>query len=178
MGSREEPRTPSRRDALKLAGAAALGGVAVSLTEVASGSSAGAATIVSGRVAVTIDGVPVDGLVSVVPFVSASSSIEQPSPTLKGTVSEPGDLVTHGAVITRQWTPTSDWLAWRMSVVNGQVDRRNVVVRVFDTKGHLIMKHVYLDCWVQEYTYPELHSHGHDPCTEKVTLRPEGLAIQ
>ena len=177
MGARE-PSTPSRREALKLAGAAALGGVSVSLAGAAASARADAATILPGRISVTIGGVPVKGLESVVPFLSASASVEQPLPGSKETISEPGDLITHGAVITRLWTASSDWLEWRMSVVNGTVDRRNVIVKVFDTTGRVASSHVYGNCWVQEYTYPALHAHSHDPLTESITIRPERHTIQ
>ena len=178
MDANEVSSTPNRREALKIAGAAAMGGVAVSLASTAVSTGADAATVLSGRISVIISGVPVQGIVSVVPFISTSSSIQQSSPGSTEIISEPGDLITHGAVIKRLWSPSSDWLAWRMSVVNGQTIRKDVVMAIFDDHGTQLLKYDYAQCWVQDYQYPELHSHSHDKCLEQITIRPERHTIQ
>lgn len=178
MANEDEKGSSSRRDVLKLAGAAALGGVALGVVEGGSVMSAGAQVVDSSQVNVTINGVAVSGLVSVVPFESSSTITQQTSSDGKTITLVPGELESFGPVLTRQWTAKSDWLAWRMSVIKGQPEFRDVTVTVLGLNGIHLFQHVYGNCLIAEYVYPELNSHGHEPLMEKVTIRAETLSIQ
>ncbi|MGH7295548.1 MAG: phage tail protein [Polyangiaceae bacterium] len=69
-------------------------------------------------------------------------------------------------------------LKWIKATADGEAPRRNLTVIPIMADNSQGKQHVYNDCLIEEYTYPELQAHSHDPLVEKVTVRPEQHLIQ
>lgn len=73
----------------------------------------------------------------------------------------------------------NDMSTWINNTVSGQGDpRRLITVTPQYVDGSPAKLHNYHDCLIEEYVFPELHAHTHDPLSEKVTVRPEWHEIQ
>jgi len=86
----------------------------------------------------------------------------------------PGQTSVSALVMEGYMTSTRKGsLDWIKATAQGDPARRQVTVKPFDITGKETKAHVYHDCLIEEYTYPELSSHDHNTLKEKVTIRPE-----
>lgn len=149
--------TASRRDALKLAGAVAVGGAALaasSLPGVPGGgvdraSAAGAPS----RFSVEIDGVLVAGFKSVEGLESETEVVEYKD---GATHSRPGNLKANKVTLTRDWSNTSEFYKWRKTVLDGKTDRKSVSIIFRNDAGQELGRMNFFDCWPSKWTGPNL----------------------
>ncbi len=69
-------------------------------------------------------------------------------------------------------------LQWIDATRTGADPRRMITVIPHGIDQKPAKHHIYHECLVEEYKYPELHAHSHEMCTEAITCRPERHEIQ
>lgn len=147
----------SRRDALKLAGAATLGGVAAAtLTAGEAGAVTSAAAISTTNFAVLLDGVK---LTKVTAFQTSSDAIEIDNVTASSGAParyRPGNNRTTRIKITREWSNDTTFIDWYQQVVAGSTNTRLVTVVLHSPAGPEAFRFNYYDCFPSEYDGPTL----------------------
>jgi phage tail-like protein len=166
----------SRRDALKMAGAAAVGGFATTLSSSAPAGAALRAAAISGRFSVEIDGVFVVGLQMVEPITTESAVSYASDPSTGAITASPGPLDNQSVVLTKDWSNTSEWYNWRQSVVAGKTMRKAVVIRILDrTSSAEVARYTLSRAWPSKYTGPSYSVKNSGHLSESITVVYETL---
>ncbi len=177
MPDLESPSIPdaSRRDALKLAGALALGGVAGVLTSAGDAHAAGGprATVTSFQV--EIDGSVVQGLESVEGIEGEVNVVE-----FRG-----GDGAVHfvqGApkpprmLLTRTWNLRAEFLHWWQMVGRGDFVKGLSIV-FLDAAGQEVQRLNFSDCWPTKWIGPSMDAQNSGHPTESLEIVWESVAL-
>ena len=181
-GASNEVSSTSRRDLLKMTGAATLAGA----TAIAAGAeTAGAATrrfpsasSAGLRVAVQINGVAVAGLISV-DSIESTSDVTYELNSGTGTItSNPGTPTVQAVVLSKDWSNTSEWYKWRKAVLDGKVDRRSVSVIFLNDAGKVSARMNFYNCWPSKWKGPELNARSSGHAGEKLEISWETMELK
>jgi phage tail-like protein len=169
----------TRREALKLAGAATVGGVAATL---ASGSPAGA-NVRAAAAATQNFSVEIDGIISTVQSVRLISNqsdvkfVPQPSGSATAT---PEGLAFQEIVLQRAWLSSkTDWIQWRTLVLEGKTTsyRKNVAVTIYNAESVPVELFKFSNAWPAAYVGPTLATDGSQDLVETITCVYQGLVV-
>jgi phage tail-like protein len=84
----------------------------------------------------------------------------------------PGHSYVTPLVLEGGMTPTREgMLKWIDDQMKGKDFRRMVTVIPFNVEGKEQKAHEYHDCFVEEYTFPDLDAELHDTLTERIVIR-------
>ena len=128
------------------------------------------------RFLVEIDGITqasfleVEGLNATVDVFEYREGNEQLAPRL-----EPG-LVHYGPLVLR-WglTKSTELWKWMEKTLQGNVERKNIGVRILDTKGLEIASYDLSNAWPSSWRLGKLDSQGVGPIIEELVIQYEGL---
>ena len=152
----EPHSTATRRGILKMGGLAALGSAVAgsivnSATAEASPVARSAAVTakagdfqLSNRFSFEIDGVLIAGIHTL--DIESDSSVPN----------DPTSPSINTLTVTKDWSNTSEWFAWRKSVLDGKVERRTVTVRFRNASGVETSHLTFLGCWPSKLEGPAM----------------------
>jgi phage tail-like protein len=167
----------TRREALKLAGATAIGGLAASLASSApAGAAVGSAFAVTNRFSMEVDGVMIAGVREVETIESASQVVYVPGPS-GGVSAQPGPVTAQTVRVTKDWSNTHEWYDWRQTVLNGKVDRKSISVIFHNDAGAEVGRMNFFNCWPSSYTGPTLRAKQSGRATETIEIVFETLQL-
>ena len=176
--SERQPLTTSRRDALKLAGAATVGGVAATL---ASGRPAAAdtpATTASQTFAVEIDGIEYRNIQ--LQLIDSSSDVKLALKPSGSAIATPGGLDSQTIVLQQPWTYSGlSWLNWRTLVLKGKpaAYRKTIVVILYNDELVPVERFTFSNAWPASYVGPTLGGSSPD-LVETITCVYEDLVVK
>ena len=162
----------SRRDALKLAGAMAIGGSAVvaGLAEPGRTGTAEAASTSSGRFSLEIDGVIVAGIVAVEHPTTESEYL-----TRDGEFhwqAKPSMLS-----LTKDWSNTAEFFRWRKTVLDGKTERKSISVIFHNDDGTATRMNFY-NCWPSKWVGPSLNAKNTGHAMETIEVVFETMELK
>jgi phage tail-like protein len=132
------------------------------------------------------DGRPVAGIHQVSPLVRRTSVIEHRSGSDPSSLRRsPGLTVYDPIVLSRGVTHDTDFEAWAALVWQWQAPagdevalngfRKDVVIRMFNEAGQLVLAYTVFRCWVSDYqALPELDAGAAVVAIQSITLQNEG----
>jgi len=86
--------------------------------------------------------------------------------------------VRHGDVTLERGLTTSRALFdWWMTVVDGNVQRRNVAIILLDDARQEVMRWLLRDAWIAKFEVGSLRARGNEVLIESVVLTHEGLEL-
>lgn len=84
----------------------------------------------------------------------------------------PGHTYISPLILEGPMTATrKDLINWVNDQMSGKAFRRDVTITPIKIDGSTAPAHHYHDCFVEEYTFPDLNVEIHDTLSEKVTIR-------
>lgn len=69
-------------------------------------------------------------------------------------------------------------LDWLNNTATGKEPRKMVTIIPIKIDGSDSKQHIYHDCLIEEYNFPELHAEAHNELAERVVIRPERYEIK
>jgi phage tail-like protein len=168
----------SRRDALKLAGAVAVGGAAA--LAVASLPFETQAALAAGRFSVEIDGVVVAGISKVAGLQVSTDVIEfreGSDPSLPQAI--PGNHHPGRVRLSKDWSSTHEFFNWRKTVLDGKVERKSISI-VFQNDSRDAASRINLyRCWPVKWEGPDLDAKsGTAVAIETIEIVWEGIEVK
>ena len=82
----------------------------------------------------------------------------------------PGNCKPGKITITKDWSNTSEWYAWRKTVLDGKVDRRSVSVIFHNDAGEEAGRMLLLDAYPTDYQGPSDNAKSSGHATEKMDI--------
>jgi phage tail-like protein len=180
-GSETHPLTTTRREALKLAGAATVGGVAATLASGAPvGADVRAVVPTAQRFSVTIDGLVFSAILSL-QLINSQSDVDfvlQPSGSATAV---PSGLASQAIVLQRAWSSSkTDWIQWRALVLEGKttVYSKNIAVEILAANLDVIERFTFSSAWPASYVGPTLAAAvGSQHLVESITCVYEDVVV-
>jgi len=177
--SKAQPLMTTRREALKLAGAATVGGVAATL---ASGEPAGA-NVRTAAAATQNFSVEIDGVIYTVLSVQLINNHSDVKFVLQSSGSAtaiPGAVASQEIVLQRAWSSSkADWLQWRALVLEGKSTsyRKGIAVTIYNQELIPVDRFTFKNAWPAGYVGPTLATDGSQDLVETITCVYEGLVV-
>jgi phage tail-like protein len=129
---------------------------------------------------VEIEGVT-QGLFEVVEGLRSESEVVDPEPRDDNPFlfPAPGRLKGSSLILKRVYDPalTGLW-TWRRSVIEGEPQRRDGRILIFDAQGRLAASWLFLRGWPSRWEVSSLQSGRADPGMEIVEIVHEGLTLE
>ena len=186
MDKSSTSRGPSRREALKFAGAAALGGAVVtslgaSPVGAVTSHALGASAIPNNKFSVVIGGVTQAHVTSFSDNGAPADPLTENDPTTGALLtSRPGKNSAGKIVITKDWSNTSEWYKWRKAVLDGKVERKSISIIYHDDAGGESGRANYTNAFPISWSPPQVFatakSSGH--AQETIELSYETMVMQ
>jgi phage tail-like protein len=89
----------------------------------------------------------------------------------------PGRVRYGNVTLERGLTTSRELFDWWMTVVNGNVQRRNVAVVLLDDARQSLMRWLLRDAWIAKIEVGSMQAKGNDVLIESVVLTHEGLEL-
>jgi phage tail-like protein len=147
---------PNRRDALKMAGAAALGGVAATVVSAGTADAIRPMAYSGHKFSVEIAGKVVANLTEVDTMDNEIQVIYGTNPSTQALSTTPGSVTATRIKITREWSNDTTFIDWTRGVMSGKDDRRTITVTILSDNGVEAMKYNFYEAWPCSYTGPSL----------------------
>ena len=90
----------------------------------------------------------------------------------------PGRIRYGNVTLRRGLTTTRELYDWWMTVVNGNLQRRNVVVVLLDDARQPVLRWLLHSAWIAKIEFGNLHAKGNDVLIESVEIAHEGLELE
>jgi phage tail-like protein len=128
---------------------------------------------------VEIDGIPSSAFKSVSGLAAEAEVIEyrEGSDSLSSSRKLPGRVRYPNVRLSRGLTTTQDLWDWWRTVVNGTVDRRNVVIVLLDDSRTPVLRWRLHEAWIAKFEAPDLDATGNEVAIETIELAHEGLEL-
>lgn len=108
--------------------------------------------------------------VSVSGVVSETEEIEFAHGTDPYVRKTAGRVIYEPVVMERVYKGVDDFYAWRLEVENGNIERRNVTVRMMDAAFNVKRSMVLEGAWPSKWEMPDMDASSSGPATERITL--------
>jgi phage tail-like protein len=89
----------------------------------------------------------------------------------------PGRVRYSNVTLTRGITTSRDLWDWWQTVVDGALQRRNVVITLLDDSGNEVVRWNLRDAWIAKIEGPNLEAGGNEVAIESIELAHEGLEL-
>jgi phage tail-like protein len=128
---------------------------------------------------VEIDGIPSSAFKSVSGLAAEAEVIEyrEGSDPLSSSRKLPGRVRYPNVRLSRGLTTTQDLWDWWRTVVNGAVERRNVVIVLLDDSRTPVLRWRLREAWIAKFEAPDLDATGNEVAIETIELAHEGLEL-
>lgn len=126
---------------------------------------------------VTIDGKVVGGFSEVsAPDISSDAIEYREGNFAVNTVGKQPGLIKYGN-ITLKWGMTSsmELYNWMKEVESGTINRKTVVISLYDDKQAEIAKWTVISAWPAKYTAPDFNASSNEVAVESLELAHEGV---
>ena len=90
----------------------------------------------------------------------------------------PGRVRYGNVTLRRGLTTSRELFDWWMTVVNGNVQRRNVAVVLLDDARQQVLRWLLHSAWIAKIEVGSLQAKGNDVLIESVELAHEGLELE
>ncbi len=128
---------------------------------------------------VEIDGVTSAGFAEVGGLSTETEIIEYRNGNEPTTVRKlPGLTKYANVVLKRGITRDSSLWDWRKTVIDGQLERRAVQIRLLDEARQPVVRFTLLEAWPVTYEGPGLNARGNEIAIETLELAHERLEIE
>lgn len=87
----------------------------------------------------------------------------------------PGRVSFHDITLKRGVTNSRELYDWHLAALQGQVDRRNVVIVLMDEAGNEVARWRIRNAWPRKWEGPNLNAMGNDVALETLTLTCESI---
>lgn len=89
----------------------------------------------------------------------------------------PGLVKYPNVTLRRGLTQSRDLFDWWMTVVNGNVERRDVSIVLLDDARKEVVRWILRDAWIAKFEMGELNAEGNDVAIETIELAHERLEL-
>ncbi len=87
-------------------------------------------------------------------------------------------LITYGDItLSRGITGDSELWTWRESIMNGNMDRRNLSIVLMNDRGEDTIRWNVRNCWPTKWTGPSLDATSDEVAIEQLDLTHEGFEV-
>lgn len=125
---------------------------------------------------VEIDGVALAAFSEVSGLESETEVIEYRTGTESNAVRKLPGLTKHANIVLRRGvTQDAELWHWRMTVEDGQVDRRNGSIVLLDDDRSEVLRWNFLEGWISKWVGPTLNATGNEVAIETIEIAHEGL---
>ena len=90
----------------------------------------------------------------------------------------PGRVRYGNVTLKRGLTTSRELFDWWTTVVNGNLQRRNVAVVLLDDARQPVLRWLLHSAWIAKIEFGSLHAKGNDVLIESVELAHEGLELE
>jgi phage tail-like protein len=87
----------------------------------------------------------------------------------------PGNVTYSNVVVRRGMTSSMELWEWWERVRDGDVDRRNISIRLLDDRREVVARWQVHQAWPVRYTAPDLNAESDDVAIETLELTHEGI---
>jgi len=131
----------------------------------------------SNRFSVEIDGVLVKGT-HTFDGPQLESEVVEYKDGEDGTMhTRPGNNLPGKLVLSKDWSNTSEWYAWRKTAIDGKVERKSISVIFHNDAGEEMMRFNFFECWpVRWEMSANARSSGH--ASERIEIAYETFEIK
>jgi phage tail-like protein len=125
---------------------------------------------------VEIDGMPESGFLNVTGLEGRVEVEEyREGGDFAGTRKAPGNVSYSNVVVRRGMTSSKELWEWWERVRDGDVDRRNISIKLLDDKREVVARWNVFQAWPVRYTAPDLNAESDDVAIETLELTHEGI---
>jgi phage tail-like protein len=126
---------------------------------------------------VEIDGITVAAFSEVSGLESETAVIEYRAGDEKRSAARklPGLTKYANIVLRRGVTQSAELWAWRKSVEDGKVDRRNGSIVLLDEDRSEVLRWNFVNGWISKWIGPTLNAEGNEVAIETIEIAHEGL---
>jgi phage tail-like protein len=125
---------------------------------------------------VEIDGMPESGFLNVTGLEGRVEVEEyREGGDFAGTRKAPGSVSYSNVVVRRGMTSSKELWEWWERVRDGDVDRRNISIKLLDDKREVVARWNVFQAWPVRYTAPDLNAESDDVAIETLELTHEGI---
>jgi phage tail-like protein len=126
---------------------------------------------------VEIDGITQAGFQECSGLDSTTEPIEYREGGVNNTVRKlPGRTTYSDISLKRGLTDSDELWQWRRSVVEGQIERKNLSIIVLDAGGEETLRWNVVEAWPTKWEGPSFDARGTDVAIETLTIAHEGIA--
>ena len=90
----------------------------------------------------------------------------------------PGNHKPGKLTLTKDWSNTPEWAAWRKSVMDGRVDRKSISVIFMNDAGAEVRSFNFHDCFPIDYSAPDAAAKNSGHATEKLDISYETMEMK
>jgi phage tail-like protein len=90
----------------------------------------------------------------------------------------PGRSKCGNLTLKRGMTRTNELLKWYVKVVQGQIDRRNLTVVLYDVKGEVLARWTFANAYPVKWAGPQLQAEGNAVAIETLEIAHDGLGVE
>jgi len=137
---------------------------------------AGAATKTQGdfnlsnRFSFEIDGVSAPGIRSFDGPQLESEVVEYKDGEDGVTHTRPGNHKPGKMTVSKDWSNTSEWYAWRQNVINGKVERKSISVIFHNDAGEEVGRFNFHECWPVKWEFAANNARSSGHASEKLEI--------
>jgi phage tail-like protein len=124
---------------------------------------------------VEIDGMPESGFLNVSGLEGRVEVEEYREGGDLGLRKAPGNVTYSNVVVRRGMTSSMELWEWWERVRDGDVDRRNISIRLLDDRREVVARWQVYQAWPVRYTAPDLNAESDDVAIETLELTHEGI---
>ncbi len=81
-----------------------------------------------------------------------------------------GRVTYEPVVMERVYKGVDDFYKWRLEVENGNIERKEVIIRLLDSAFEVKREMVLEAAWPQKWEMPDLDAQSSGPAVERITL--------
>jgi phage tail-like protein len=124
---------------------------------------------------VEIDGMPESGFINVSGLEGSVDVEEYREGDDFGSRKAPGSVSYSNLVVRRGMTDSKELWEWWERVRDGEVDRRNISIKLLDDRREVVARWNVFQAWPVRYTAPDLNAESDDVAIEALELTHEGF---
>jgi phage tail-like protein len=128
---------------------------------------------------VEIDGIQSSAFKSVSGLAAEAEVIEfrQGSDPIGSTRKLPGRVRYPNVTLKRGLTTSHDLWDWWQTVVDGSLQRRNVLITLLDDQGNEVLRWALFEAWIAKFEAPEFDASKNEVAIESIELAHERLEL-
>ena len=130
------------------------------------------------RFSFEISGILVNGVHSIEGIEDETDVIEYKDGEDGVTHTRPGNHKPGKMVVTKDWSNTKEWSAWRKAVLDGRVDRKSCSVIFHSDAGEEAGRMNFFECWPTKWEGPTLNAKSSGHATEKLHISWEKMELK